>query len=111
MTIDPEVQAKGTAAASAARAAKAAERRAQEAALASHPLETPEDCRDYLKLVLRGVVDGSISSRAGAAAASVAAKLVRAYEVSITAELKALRAEREQWGKSQHSAGVSRRNR
>ena len=105
------VKAAAGRAGAAARREKAAERRAQAETLANPDLSTPESVRSYLEAVLVGVVTGAVPSRAGAAAASVASRLLKAHELSITKELKELRAAREEWEKVTRGPSVARRNR
>jgi hypothetical protein len=107
---DPVKQAAGRAGARARRE-KAAAVRAQAEALANPDLSSPEAVRAYLEAVLVGVVTGAVPSRAGAAAASVASRLLKAHELSITKELKELRAAREEWEKATRGATVLRRAR
>jgi hypothetical protein len=98
---------------------KAANRRAarkaaqaQADALAHPILETPDDVKAYLRLILAGAASGSIQARAAAASAAVAARLLKAMELDILAELKELRLLREQWEReTQGGGGVTRRRR
>jgi hypothetical protein len=110
--MDPETQAKGTAAASAARTAKAAERRAILEFLESAPLTSPEEIRAYLEVVLRASATGQIPPTAGGTAAKVASGLLNAHHLSIKEELADLRKAREFCeSHHQHQTGVSRRRR
>jgi hypothetical protein len=112
MTLSPETQKAGTAAASAARSQKAAERRALLEYLETAPLTSPEEIRSYLEVVLRATATGAIPNTAGAASASVASKLLGAHAISISAELKELRARHEECVRlHQHQTGVIRHRR
>jgi hypothetical protein len=113
VTQTPEQAAQRSAAgkaSAAARRAKADALRAQQQALAHPDLSTPEAIRTYLELILVGVTTGAIPARAGAAASAVASRLLKSHELSIEAELKELRAAREQWEKAP-GQGVTRRHR
>jgi GH24 family phage-related lysozyme (muramidase) len=90
MPIDPNTQAAGSHAAAAKRSKASQERRAIERALAEAPLETPADIRQYLQTLLRAVSTGALDSRAAAAGASVASKLLRAIEVDVSDRLDEL---------------------
>src|SRR6185503_2919754 len=64
-------------------------------------LDSPEQVRDYLKLVLAACVRGDIPATSATAASHVAAKLLQAMSLSITEELEELRRMRETWEEAQ----------
>jgi hypothetical protein len=114
----PEAQAAGTLAATAARIEKAAAAQKREkdhaaivAQLETAPLENPEQTRDYLKLLLRAVSVGALDSKAAAAGASVASKLIASFAISISDELKILRARNDECVRLHQHQSVTRRRR
>src|SRR6266545_874573 len=95
-----------------ARKAKAAELQAKASFFEDAPLDTPEHVRSYLQAILRAVATGALDSKAAAAGASVASKLIASFAISISDELKALRARNDECVRlhqQQHHQGVSRR--
>jgi hypothetical protein len=107
---DPQKVAAGAAGARA-RAERARERQALLETLERAPLDSPEDIRRYLEVCLRAVATGQLHPRAGSACGSIANKLIAAHAISITNELRELRAMREKWESAQHNTGVARRRR
>jgi len=105
------VKAAAGRAGAAARAAKAEAARAVALALEHPDLSSPEAIRAYLELVMVSVVNGTVPARAGAAAASICSRLLKSHELSIEAELKELRAAREEWEKQTGGSTVTRRRR
>ena len=98
---------------SIAKAQRAADRRAKDSFFEDAPLDTPEHVRSYLQAILRAVATGALDSKAAAAGTSVASKLIASFAISISDELKALRARNDECVRL-HQAnpqGVSRRRR
>jgi hypothetical protein len=80
-------------------------------ALERPDLSSPEAIRAYLELVMVSVVNGLIPARSGAAAASICSRLLKSHELSITKELRELRAAREEWERVTRGGTVTRRTR
>jgi hypothetical protein len=93
--------------------AEAADQRRAElsAYLETADLTSPEAIRSYLEVCLRAVATGQLHPQAGSACGSIANKLIAAHAISITQELKELRALREKWESSQQNTGVIRHKR
>ena len=109
--MTPETQAAGTQSAATARTKAAEERQSLKRRLEQMPLTTPEEVRDYLAVALRATATGALEPRAGAACASLGSRLIASFGVSYTKELKQLRADREEWQRTQHQTGVTRHRR